>query len=177
MAIQAGMIPLTASNVNWTNYLKDVAELASHSVTQGIDAYNYKLSDLARVIASFGEFREGSKQNPIEVIRNANDFLNHLHFGFLIWGKMSSAITIMERTDLEIILKRIKGGCIIVASGTLNVWKNAIITILSDSDIQDELQWIFSQCFDCFCSLGLEDIWYDFTKHGIRNETYLLEPK
>lgn len=180
MATQTGVKPILVSNFAWTNFLKDAADLCGHSLTQGIDSYSYKLSEYARLITVFGEFRSGEKCNPKQILYSAGDLLSHLHFGFMIDGSANLIYQIMELTDLKIISTRLKEkrGRAAIVSGTLKQWKDAIINILCPTIKRNrELRWVFSQCLDFFFQLGLHDIWYNYRKHGLPDETYLLEEK
>lgn len=176
MTTRTGVKPIIGSTISWTELLKDVAELSGHSPTKGIDSYGYKLSEYARFLSVLGEFRSGKEQDPINTIQNAGDILDHLHFGFLIYGKTSLIFTIMERTDLRIITAKIKGGRAAIVTGTLRQWKNAIINILTNK-VSGEVRWVFSYCYDTFQQLGLQGVWHDYRKQQVDKNTYLLEYK
>lgn len=180
MATQTGVKPILVSNFAWTEFLKDAADLCGHSPIHGVDSYNYKLSEYARLIAVFGEFRSGKKCDPKQILYSAGDLLSHLYFGFMIDGSASLIYNIMELTDLKIISTRLKEkkGRAAIVSGTLKQWKDAIINILNPTIKRNrELCWVFSQCLDFFYQLGLHDIWHDYRKHATPDETYLLEEK
>lgn len=178
MATQTGVKPITLSNFAWTEFLKDAADLCGHSPIHGIDSYSYKLSNYARLISVFGEFREGKKCDPKQTLYSAGDLLSHLHFGFLIDGSANLIFLIMELTDLKIISTRSKkkNGRVAIVSGTLKQWKDAIINILTVKRNQD-LRWVFSQCLDFFFQLGLHDIWHNHRIQTTSDQIYLLEKK
>ena len=174
MATQSGVTPLIVSNVNWTNFLKDIAELTGHSPTRGIDASNLKLADYPRFIVSLGEFQNKKQVQPLEVINAAGFLTRHLFFGFLIFGKSSSIFKIMELTDLDVTSAKMKGGGkVAVVTGNLKVWKDATLACLRPY----EVRWIFNQCLEYFYQLGLGIIWNDCRKQGLKDGTYLLEYK
>ncbi len=176
LAGQTGVKPILGSMVSWADLLKHIAELTGHFPTSSNDAYNYKLSDYASFISSVNEFRTGVVQNPLKTIQDANDILNHLHFGFLIHGKSSLFFTILEQTDLKITSSRIKNGRAAIVTGTLNQWKMAIINVLTNKSTS-EAQWVFSYCFDFFKSIGLQSVWADYRKKQVDSGVYLLEHK
>ena len=180
MATQTGVKPILGSNFRWTEFLKDAAELCGHSPIHGIDSYPYELSDYARVIAAFGEFRSSKTCDPKQTLHSAGDLLSHLHYGFLIDGSANLIYQIMELTDLKIISARLKDkkGRAAIVSGTLKQWRDAIINILCTTMRRNsELRWVFGECLDFFCHLGLSDLWHDYRKRSLEDKTYLLEEK
>ena len=175
-ASQTGVKPLTGSSFDWAELVKDIAELTGQSPTSSIDSYGFKLTDYSRFISTVSEFRTRGIKNPLKRLQNANDILNHLHFGFLMHGKSSLFFTIMEQTDLKITTSRIEGGRVGVVSGTLLQWKNAVINILSGGSTA-EAKWAFSYCYDFFQSLGLQSVWADYRAKQTDDQVYLLEYK
>ncbi len=179
MAGQTSVKPLLAPNIAWVTYLKDVAELAGHSPTRGLDASNLKLSDYARFLASLGEFQSCKALKPFDTLKSNNHLLRHLFFGFLISGSSSLIFRIMELTDLDVTTARGKDKIrIAVVTGDLKKWKDAIIICLDKSLIKNfELRWVFNQCLDFLYAAGLRNIFDDYRKSGLEDRTYLLEYK
>ncbi|HDZ14089.1 hypothetical protein LCGC14_0646450 [marine sediment metagenome] len=175
-ASQSGVKPIIGSTISWADLIKDIAELIGRSPTSGIDSYKYKLSDYASFLATVNEFRTGNTQNPLKIIQNANDILDHLHFGFLMYGKSSLFFHILEQTDLKITSVRAKNYRVAIVTGTLGQWKQAIINILTNKSTS-EAQWVFSYCYDFFQSIGLQSVWADYRKKQTGDHTYLLEYK
>jgi len=177
MAGQTSVKPISVPTIAWGDFIKRIAELTGRSPTFGVDEYPYKLSEYARYLAILGEFRFGKKQNPIQTIQNAEDLLDHLHFSFLISGPASLIFDIMERTDLEIVMTRIKGGRSAIVTGSLNQWKSAVVRILTGK-AKPEICSVFSYCFNFFKFLGLQEIWNDYRiKPQADKDILLLEHK
>ena len=179
MAGQTSVKPLIAPNIAWVTYLKDVAELAGHSPTRGLDASRLKLSDYARFLASLGELQSGKEQKPLDILRSQSNPLKHLFFGFLISGSTSLIFRIMELTDLDVTTARGKDKIrVALVTGNLKQWKDAIIICLDKSLIKNfELRWVFNQCLDFLYAAGLRNIFDDYRKSGLEDRTYLLEYK
>ncbi len=173
---QSGVKPIIGSAIAWSELIKYIAELTGQSPTSSVDSYGYKLSDYASFVSSVGEFRTGKIQNPLITIQNANDILNHLHFGFLIYGKSSLIFVILEQTDLKITTAKIKNGRVAIVTGTLGQWKQAVISILSNKTTGEARQ-IFSYCYDFFQSIGLQSVWAEYRKKQTGPNMYLLEYK
>lgn len=179
MAGQTSVKPLILSNVDWTNFIKNVAVLAGHSPTRGLDASGLKLGDYTRFIAALGEFQSGKALKPFDTLKSNNHLLRHLFFGFLISGSTSLIFRIMELTDLDVTTAKVKDkGRMAIVTGTLGEWKAAIITCLDKSLIKNfELRWVFNSCLDTFYTAGLRNIFDDYRKKGLEDRTYLLEYK
>ena len=179
MSGQTSVKPLLLSNLDWINFIKNVAVLTGHSPSRGIDSSKLKLGDYARFIAALGEFQSGKEQNPLDTLRNNDHLLRHLFFGFLVSGSTSLIYRIMELTDLNVTSAKAKDkGRVAVVTGNLQQWKAAIITCLDSSLIKNfELRWAFNGCLDVFYAAGLRNIFDSYRKKGLEDQTYLLEYK
>lgn len=179
MAGQTSVTPLTMSNVNWTHFIKNVAELTGHSPTHSIDNSQLKFGDCANFLIALGEFQSNKEEKPLDVLRNNDYLLRHLHFGFLISGSTASAFRILELTDLDVLTAKGKNkGRVIIITGTLKQWKDAIVICLGQKLVKNfELRWIFNQCLDCFYQAGLRNIFDDYKRKELEDQTYLLEYK
>ncbi len=175
-ASQTGVKPIIGSDVSWAELIKDIAELTGQSPSSSIDSYGFNLTDYARFVSSVDEFRAEGTRNPLKRIQDANDILNHLHFGFLMHGKSSLFFIMLEQTDLKITTSRIEGGRVGIVTGTLLQWKQAVINILSGK-VTAESKWVFSYCYDFFQSIGLQSVWADYRKSQTDEHIYLLEYK
>lgn len=179
MAGQVSVTPLLASNIDWIAYLNDTSNLIGRSPTLGIDSGNLKLSDYSRFLASLGELQSGKEQKPLDILRNQLNPLKHLFFGFLISGSSSLVFRIMELTNLDITTARGKNKIrVAVVTGNLKQWKDAIIICLDKSLIKNfELRWVFNEVLNCFYSVGLRNVFDNYRKKGLEDQTYLLEYK
>lgn len=179
MADQTSVIPLLASSVNWATFIKNVAELVGRSPVSGIDNSRIKLGDYARFVATLGEFQSGKEQDALAILRENDYLLKHLSFGFLISGSVSLIFRIMELTDLNVLTTKGSNKTrVAVVSGTVLEWKNAIINCLDQKLISNyELRWVFNQCLDYLCQAGLRNIFDNYRKKGLEDQTYLLEYK
>lgn len=179
MAGQTSVNPLLMSNIAWTNFIKYIADLTGLSPTSSIDNSNLKLSDYARYLVTLGEFQSGKQQEPLNVLRNNDHLLRHLFFGFLISGSSTLIFKIMELTDLNVITTKKTGkGRVAVITGTLKEWKDSIIICLNQKLVRNyELRWVFNECLNCFYAAGLRNVFDNYRKKGLEDQTYLLEFK
>jgi hypothetical protein len=175
MAGQTGVRLITVPSIDWENYLKDVAELTGHSPTSSIDRSIIKWKDLAKYLISLGEFK--GDLDPNSSLRNSS-LLSHLFFSFLIDTTASTMFKIMELTDLSVsaAVRKNPKGRIAVVSGNLKQWKDAVVSALRSKQNPDVL-WIFKECHQVFCEMGLTAVWSDYRKIPVTELTYLLEYK
>lgn len=175
MAGQTSVKPLLATSVDWLAHIKNVAELVGRSPTRGIDDSGLKLSNHAIFLASLAEFHSGKPEQPLDILRNDNMVLRHLFFGFLISGTKSMICRIMEMTDLDITTTNtLADGRAAVVTGTLQVWKSAIVICLHQQ-LDFDLRCVFNKCLDVFFAAGLQNVFADYRKTGLPDKTYLLE--
>jgi hypothetical protein len=175
MAGQTGVRLITIPRLDWDNYLKDVAELTGHSPTSSIDSSIIKLKGMAKYIISLGEFK--GDLDPNSALRTS-PLLAHLFFSFRIDSASSTMFKILEITDLSVTsaTRKKPKGRVAIVSGNLKQWKDAVTTALSSKHSPDIL-WIFNECHQTFCQLGLTAVWGDYRKIPVTGTTYLLEYK
>lgn len=164
------VMPLMIPNIAWEMYLQAVSEHSGYSPTSNVDNSTIKLADFAKYIISLDEFQNGTSANALETLRNKINPLNHLFFSFLIVSSKTSVFKIMESTDLEVISRK---GKISIISGTLKQWRNALITQQKNK----EARLIFNQCLSFFFKFGLGNIFDNYRKHVLEDNTFLLEYK
>lgn len=166
------VIPLLIPNIAWEVYLQTILESSGHSPTSSIDNSTIKLADFAKYIVSLDEFQNGidASVDALEILRNETNPLNHLFFSFLIVSSKASIFKIMESTDLSVISRK---GKISVISGTLFQWRNALIS----QQKSKETRLIFNQCLSFFAKMGLSNIFDNYRKCILKDNTFLLEYK
>jgi hypothetical protein len=162
-------------SLDWDNYLKDVAELTGHSPTSSIDRSIIKWKDMAKYIISLGELKGDLEPN---IALRTSPLLAHLFFSFLIDTSASTMFKIMEMADLSVsaAVRTNPKGRVAVVSGSLKQWKEAVTNALASKHNPDIL-WIFKECHQTFCQLGLTAVWGDYRKIPVTGTTYLLEYK
>ena len=169
--------PLLIPNIAWEKYLQDVLKYSGSSPTSNVDNSTIKLADFAKYIVSLDEFQNGSGTNVLDTLRNETNPLNHLFFSFLIVSTKSTLFKIMESTDLSIVSRsKTKGRAksqISVISGTLFQWRNALISQQKNK----EVRLVFNQCLSFFSKFGLGNIFDNYRKHTLGDDTFLLEYK
>ncbi len=164
------VIPLLIPNIAWETYLEAILEHSGHSPTHNVDNSTIKLADFAKYIISLDEFQNDSSTNALDTLRNDTVPLYHLFFSFLIISSKASIFNIMESTDLSIVSKK---GKISVISGTLFQWRNALIS----QSKSKEVRLIFNQCLSFFAKFGLGNIFDNYRKCVLKDDTFLLEYK
>lgn len=175
MASKTDVIPIMIPNIAWERYIKDAADLTGHSPTFNIDNSTVSLSPFARYIVSLEEFFSGKTTPALSVLRNEINTLNHLFFSFMVHSSYDSVFKIMSTTNLDVLstAAKKKKDRVTVLSGTLRQWREAMVTVQESK----ETRLIFNKCFAFFMKLGLGNIWDNYRKLTLEDETFLLEYK
>lgn len=158
MPSQSSVTPIMATNIAWTNFLKDVVTLTGLSPTREIDRVTIPLSDYKKWLMALEEF-------------SGYPGLDHLFLGFLISGSKRTISDIILRTDLHYSVS--KNREVMIISGSLRAWRQAIIDILT-CERNPNLIEIFNQIYLFLRQLGLESIFSDYHRKE-KDGLFLLE--
>ena len=171
------VLPLMIPNIAWEKYIQAVSEHSGSSPTTNVDNSTIKIADFTKYIVQLDELQNGSGTNALDTLRNETGPLNHLFFSFLIISSKASIFKIMETTDLSILSRsQSKGEAksrISVISGALLQWRNALVSRQKSK----EVRLILNQCLSFFSKFGLANIFDNYRKHALSDETFLLEYK
>lgn len=170
------VIPVILSNVNWTKYLDTAQELLGHYPARGVDASTSKLSDHAKFISSLAEFKLKTELNAKHSLRTPGPWLDHTFYGFLISTSNSAILSIAESTDLAILSSQAveKGIRAAIVSGTMKQWRDAVI-VCCNATATERVRRLFNQIKGMFDSIGLSDIWFEYSLKNLPDKTFLLE--
>ncbi len=157
--------PLIIPRINWSGISNNL---------RGVDASPLKLKEYAQFIAALGEYRQGKEIPPRQTLQTPGDLLDHLHFSFLISGSKEFFFRLLELTTLSVIYTKEEA----IVSGTLTQWRRAVINCLEVVYKPTiEMREIFNECMRFFDILGLQTIFYNYHKKGLKDGTFLLEYK
>lgn len=170
------VIPIAVSAVNWQQYIDTAADLLGHAPSRGVDTSRSKLSDFAKYAASLAEFSAKQELDPRGVLRRPGPHLRHLSFSVMVCEKHSTILRIAEDGGLAVISSPLKKERAAVISGTLAQWREAVI-VFCQRDTPRELRELFNEVKRMFDSIGLSDLWHDYRRQGLPDETYFLEFK
>lgn len=167
------VIPIASTTIDWKTLLTVTNTVLGRSITQGSDAKNLSVGDLASYIRSLGEF-EYENSDPTTTLREAGSLLRHAYFSFLC---LSSRTTIQEIgliSGLNVLLSE-ADDCGIF-SGNLEQWRTAIINGCTPR-VSKIVRLFFDKCLNHFEQIGLGTIWSNYVKVVLKDTTFQLESK
>lgn len=170
------VLPIGLTVIDFQSYLKEVKRAVGRAPCVGIDTNGTNLKDLAKYTASLAEFQDSSNTNTSRTLSRPGAHLKHTFFSFLIVSTNSVTRYITENTDLDIITSREDDVCVLVASGNLQVWKNAVVICL-DKNTTKRVRETFTLIRSFFTQFGLDSIWSEYRRKTMPDTTYFLEYK
>jgi hypothetical protein len=126
------IIPVAATNVAWSSYLKTVLDHTGKNIVKKIDLSPFKLSAYEKFIISFDELSIGSAAT-------------HIHFSFIILLPAKMLLELYETAKLNITsVKALKQNHrLVFITGSLEEWGKAIPII--NSELAPTLLSFFNQ--------------------------------
>lgn len=172
------LIPLTTSTPDWATFLKVAQEGTGYNPLRGVDSLGRELSDPAKFIAALSAFQDRSElERPIAAIRESRSVQRHLFYQFLLIADADTVREALERTDINITSAPSTNGLeIALMSGTLQQWRDATLECCTQTAPYN-LRFAFDGVVIHFERLGLQDLWHDWRKRALPDQTFLIEHK
>lgn len=170
------VIPIAILSIDWQRYLSTSSEWLDHPPSKGVDSCPSRLSDIAKYVASLGEFLAGKETNAKRVLRERGPWLQHVFFSFMILTSERAILRIAETTDLHVLSSQVEEGRGAVVSGTLDRWKDAVVLCCGEHSTK-RVRLLFNEVKRVFDHVGLQDVFFDFSIKDAGDGTFLLEHK
>jgi len=150
-------------------------QLLGRSLSQGIDSIKDDLGPLASFLCILDEFQNDRKADPIGSLRKAGAILYHLSVSLLFVTDGDLRIELLENTKLNMLgHETVRPGLFgIVASGSLDVWRDCIIN-LSTGDESWAARQLMNKTLAVFTKMGIGALWQDYRKDGLVDGTFRL---
>jgi hypothetical protein len=115
------IIPVAATNVAWSSYLKSILDHTGKNIAKKIDTSPFKLSAYEKFIISFNE------------LSNDGAF-KHIHFSFIILLPAKMLLELYETVKLDITSVKAlpQNHRLVFITGSLEEWRKAIPIINSE---------------------------------------------
>lgn len=170
------VLPLGMTVVNWQEYLQVVKRAVGRAPCQGVDTSGANLSDLAKYTASLAEFANAEETDATGALARPGPHLRHTFYSFLSVTSNAVALYVAEGTDLDVLSTPHEEGRVLIMSGNLHVWKDAVLTCL-DKSAPRRVREMFNIIRSCFTDLGLDYVWSEYRRRQMPDHTYFLEYK
>jgi len=170
------VIPITLSQVDWTNYLSVSKRLLGRSPATGVDNCPAQLSSISKYLASLAEFKLGRTSDVQSNLRRPGPWLRHFSLSFMVVSSTTTILFFAETTSLDVLSAPAAEdeGRVAILSGTLADWRDAVI-ICCNPDVPKRLRLLFNTIKRAFDQLGLNDIWFEYRAKDLHDDTYCLE--
>jgi hypothetical protein len=162
--------PLAITQGNWSVFIDTCQRILGHSPTRGIDLCHLEVGDPAAFLGSLT-----MENTPLETLREGGGVFAHFMSSFLLVAD-SLAVCELARTCLRMWWQkgRRRDEHIIVVSGTMAEWKDAILQGCR-TDAEIELRWIMNHVVMQFEQTGLREVFNGYRKKQLLDETFILE--
>jgi len=157
-------------NVSFDILLKACADTLDHKVTESIDNTLKQLSDSEKYLSILAAIRDANAS-----VNLTPNLLTHITFSVLTVATDVDMMDVLEAcsgmafTHAE---TKMRGGLIAVITGTMQQWRDAIITGSQHS--QGIIRGGFDQLHDLFIQAGLGTVWNDYESQTQSDGTYKL---
>lgn len=168
------ILPIIVPAINWPDFAKAAASTIGYNPTNVNTSR--PLSDYAKFLAACSLFKDRSQTDTIKSIRNSSSSLRHLVFGFLVLADRETLFELMQCSDLQVSTTAAQSGEVAaIVTGNLLQWQTAIID-LSESNTYG-MRLLLDKIFLYFEKVGLGELWADYRKVPLKDNTLKLEHK
>lgn len=168
------IVPVITTDVDWAILLASCQTAMGRSLTTQLDNHRMRPDSIKAFIAAIGAFRLPDS-SPSQILQNPGSLLNHAFYGFLIACDVDVHIELLEDSGLNVLSTDTQDRTIklCLATGLLSQWRTAIINGCSAQSGKG-LRLLLDKCLIHFESLGLGNIWSDYSKKTLKDSTFAL---
>lgn len=168
--------PVACTAINWQVYLRIAKDILGEPISETFDQAGMQ-PGLPAFIISLGDLADDDRVAH-DLIKDAGKRLRHVSVSFLAVVPSQTLLAFVEEVDLVITSgdSRISGFKIILMTGNLEQWRNAIVDC-SVERVNSDVRYLFNKCHSYFEKEGLAGIWSKYSKTQCHDNTYKLLPK
>ena len=164
--------PLSITQPNWEIFIKVSQDVLGYSPTRGLDADGLNPKSPCAFVASL-DFNNKPKLN-LRTSAYKNNLLAHMHVSFIIIAHEDIIEDFAMYTNLKIIIKRNHKKHIIVLTGSMQDWYDAIIKCCAHI-VHSEVRGSMNIIHQHLEKGGFHELWSRYTKVYMPDETYTLQ--
>lgn len=156
------LVPIAITVPNWKEYTGIVSKHLNVSPRRGLDDSGIGTDSVASYLASLGW-----NTPPVTTLSNRRDVWKHVSASFIGEVSESILVAIVNRTELYITSETVKRDYLILVSGHMGLWVDAVINCCTDN-AEPELRACFTSIYGYFCSAGFRLLWskYESRRHS-----------
>jgi len=117
-------------------------------------------------------------KKDLYALQNPGQVLMHFNYTFIGLGDYNTALVISHLSQLNVTFTNTHNPdiCIVLFSGTLNIWKAAIVD-LSSSLVSSDVREFANDIWRIFNEMNLNHIFSDYRRKSLNDTTFVLEKK
>jgi hypothetical protein len=167
------IIPVTQTIVDWTKFVSTINEMTDRSPTRLLDQSNLAVGDSFSFVSSVAFFC--SELGPFEGTKYSPNVFKHLLYGFLIDFSKDQYLDVLRETELICSdnYESDDDEKIILVSGNLLQWKNAIV-IFSSEHWNKKIRTIFNALYVFFLQKNLGIMFESYAQKQLEGGTFIL---
>ena len=145
-----------------------------------MDQSPFSFSEAAEMLVFSAVLFGVSESDPLKILRNLpRCCLDMLHYSFLIAASDQAADDMRCMTDISCAIHRKPGtdAVLILGTGTLTAWYDAITLNLTQTDVDWSLRLTLDKVFLLLEREGLQVLFDNYAKKALPDKTFLLEHK
>jgi hypothetical protein len=160
--------------IDWDGLLKNSYPALGRSITASLDQKKISLDRSSSFLLALTDL-QGSTNDPL---KEPSKDLRHLSFSFLVAASRSTIYDLLEATRLSVCSTKslAKGILLVVVSGNLEEWHNAIINC-STKDASLSLRDLCNKFILQFDKQGFQNLWHRYMRSSHNDGTFLLIEK
>lgn len=166
--------PLAMTNVHWPTFIKMCQDELGYSPTRGLDEIGMKPDAPCAFLAAIG-----MDNKPLQQLRFGHHIgtaWRHVSASFIAVAKLKEVAYLSNYTDLRITFKRVDDDYLIIVTGDMQEWRDAIIKgCQSDHRSFKSLRQMMNYCLVHFQEGGFREVWHDCEKIGLEDGTFVVK--
>lgn len=116
------------------------------------------------------------KNLPLEALREDRHILEHFMVSFLCILDDALIQTIATRTRLRMIQRATRKEHVVILTGTMSEWLDAIVSGCQENDDYD-FRWVMNYIMIHLERVGFKEIFHNWDKHFLQDKTFKLRHK
>lgn len=169
--------PVLIPSVNWQGFATAARDATGESPARSVDACKRPLSDWAKFLVILASFRDPNQTDALKNLRTSQSLLSSLFFGFRLYADADTVSRIREYTTLTVVAApTLDGERVCFVSGTLKEWHLATTECCQPHQARG-LRQVFTKAMAYFDTLGLAEIWSEYRRKPLPDNTFYLEYK
>lgn len=164
--------PLSITTPSWEIFIKICQEELGFSPTRGLDDAGISLKQASAFLATLS-----LDNKPREALRDNVKILHHFFISFIISIEPEFLVDLYNwYYMLELLSKSTDHKDFCICSGTVHEWRDTVV-MGCNKNSPKIIRQISNHIYNNLLSGGFSDIFYDFTRNNLLDDTFELKRK